>query len=86
VNKQLEHMVAFILKEAQEKASETLVKAREQFAREKVLSWIVCISSCCRGQSSRLLFFLLCGFFPGLPSSQSVLLLVQLMSRSGRGT
>lgn len=28
-------MVAFILKEAQEKASETLVKAREQFAREK---------------------------------------------------
>lgn len=28
--------MAFILKEAQEKASETLVKAREQFAREKV--------------------------------------------------
>merc|ERR1711916_161956 len=35
VNKQLDHMVSFILKEAQEKAAETLVKAREQFAREK---------------------------------------------------
>merc|ERR1711991_215818 len=35
VNKQPDHMVAFILKEAQEKAAETLVKAREQFAREK---------------------------------------------------
>jgi V-type H+-transporting ATPase subunit E len=35
VNKQLDHMVAFILKEAQEKASETLVKAKETFAREK---------------------------------------------------
>ena len=32
---ELDHMVAFILKEAQEKAAETLVKAREQFAREK---------------------------------------------------
>merc|ERR1711991_1234630 len=35
VNKQLDHMVSFILKEAQEKAEETLIKAREQFAREK---------------------------------------------------
>jgi hypothetical protein len=30
---ELDHMVSFILKEAQEKAAETLVKAREQFAR-----------------------------------------------------
>jgi len=35
VEKQLRHMISFIKREASEKASEILVKAQEQFAREK---------------------------------------------------
>ena len=35
VAKQLQHMISFIKREAQEKANEIIVKANEQFAREK---------------------------------------------------
>ena len=36
VNKQLKHMCNFIIREANEKASEILHKAKEQYTKEKI--------------------------------------------------